>query len=116
MSYKPYTLSQGVIGTSVFTLLGVTAAPLFVPRIEYTATPNRTKTNIKTIVNITFPITATVDGLEIQRALLRGRFEFDAVQTITATSEKTRVLDEMIAFLTEYKVAIVNGSATKPQV
>jgi len=110
MSINIYSASQGPLGVSVYTFDGVTAPAQFVPTLSAETEMNKDKTNIQYRVRIEYPLVTTVDGVTLAPNIIRANFNFTALRNVLANTEKERVIDELIAYLTAHKAKIVSGN------
>lgn len=111
MSLVVYQLSQGPIGSSIYNFASVSAPQQFMPTLTAKTSVNTPKTNTKVEINVEYPLMQTVDSVSTYSGnTIRASFNFTALRNVSALSEKLRVIDEMIAYLTANKNNLANGN------
>lgn len=112
MAIAAYSKSSGPIGQSIYTFVGVTAPQQFMPRLVATTKLNKAQTNTDFRISVSYPLLSVVDGVEANLNTIRCSVSFSALRNVIATAEKTRVLDEIIGYLTANKAKIIAGDVT----
>lgn len=110
MTISVYSESPSPLGTSVYRFDGVNVPAQFIPTLVFSAVKNNAGTNVNVRVKIDYPIVVTTDGITSAPNHFISTFDFTALQSVLNVTERTRVLDELIAFLTSHKASIINGS------
>lgn len=109
MTYSIYSQSASPLGVSTYRLDGVAAPAQFIPTIGFSAKSNSSGTNNWVRVDSQYPLIAVVDGVTTQTDAFRLTTEFTALQNVIADTERQRVFDEHVAFLTEQRSNILAG-------
>lgn len=112
MTISVYSASQGPIGRTEYRFVGVTAPAQYIPRLTMTTKQNTAGTNVDSRIDVSYPLVTEVDGVSTAPNTFRASVTFTALQSVVNNTERVRVLDELIAFLTANKTKIVNGDAT----
>lgn len=112
MAITLYSGSQGPLGTSIYTFVDVDVPAMYMPKLINKAVQNKSKTNIESSVDTTYPLVSVVDGLSVVRNTFRMKTTFTSLQGVTALTERERVFNEHVAFLTAHKAKIIAGDAT----
>lgn len=110
MTISVYSESSSPLGTSIYRFDGVNVPAQFIPTLLFSATQNKAGTNVNMRIRIEFPLVVTVDGITSAPNKFVCNLDFTALQSVTNSAERTRVLDELIAFLTANKARIASGS------
>ena len=111
MALTIYSQSASPLGTTIYRFTGIVAPAQFVPTLTVTTSRNRTGTNVMYKAVVDYPLITTVDGVTLAPNHFKFNFEFTALQSVENNSERERVLDEVIAFLTAHRDEITAGSA-----
>lgn len=110
MSITKYSESAGPIGQSIYTFTGVTVPAQYMPRLVATTTVNKAGTNIEYKISVNYPLVSVVDGANVALNTIRANLSFTALQSVINTDEKSRVLDEIVAYITANKANIIDGN------
>lgn len=110
MSVHAYLTSSSPLGKSVYLFDGVTAPAQYVPTLTFSAEMNKSGTNTNVKVDIDFPLLTVVDGVTSSLNSFKAKFEFTSLRSVINDTERERVIDELIAFLTSKKSSIMAGS------
>lgn len=111
MSLVAYSISQGPIGQSIWQFSGVSAPQQFMPLLKATTAVNASRTSTKYSVAVEYPLMSTVNGQDVYSGnTLRAHFDFSALRNVIADTEKLRVIDELVDFLTANRLNIAAGN------
>ena len=109
MTVSIYSQSASPLGSSTYRFNGVAAPAQFIPTLTFEAKANGSGTNNWVRVESTYPLITVVDGVTTQTGAFRMKSEFTALQNVIADSERARLFDEHVAFLTAQKANILAG-------
>lgn len=109
MTVSIYSQSASPLGSSTYRFDGVAAPAQFIPTLTFEAKANGSGTNNWIRVDSTYPLITVVDGVTTQTDAFRMKSEFTALQNVIADSERARLFDEHVAFLTAQKANILAG-------
>ena len=111
MTISVYSSSDTPIGETIYTFDGVVAPAQFVPTLTVTTERNSSGTNTQYRVHVEYPLVTTVDGITSAPNTLKANFNFTALRNVLNEAEKTRVINEIAAFLTAELTNIITGNA-----
>ena len=111
MTISVYSLSASPLGKSIYRFNEVTAPAQFVPELVVTTVQNASGTNINYKVDVDYPLLVTTDGVTTAPNHFKIRFEFTSLRSVISSTERERIVDEFIAFLTSHKGELMAGSA-----
>lgn len=109
MAIAIYSASTSPLGKSIYRFTGIDAPAMYIPTLTFEARQSAQGKNVWVTVNGEYSITAIVDGITTVTDTFKMKSEFTALQNITATTERERLFDEHVAFLTANKVKILAG-------
>lgn len=109
MAISIYSASTSPLGKSLYRYTGIDAPAMFIPTLTFEARQSAQGKNVWVTVNSEYPIIAVVDGVTTVTDTFKIKSEFTALQNITAATERERLFDEFVAFLTANKVKILAG-------
>lgn len=112
MAITLYSASQSPLGTSIYTFTGVSAPAMYTPRLFKKAVRNKSNTNIEVTVDTNFPLVTEEEGIYTVRNTFKMRTTFTALQSVISNTERERIFDEHVAYLTAQKAKILIGDAT----
>ena len=112
MAIALYSASQSPIGTSIYTFVGVDVPAMHVPKLYKKTSRNKSNTNIEVVIDTNFPLVTVVDGVNVVRNTFKMRTTFTALQSVINDTERARIFDEHVAYLTAQKAKILAGDAT----
>lgn len=102
--------SPGPLGVSWYVFTGITAPAQYMPTVRFEAIMNKPRSNTNMKVDMEYPLLQVVDGVTSVTNTFKSSFTFTALRGVSSDTERMRVLDEMIAFLTANKARIAVGS------
>lgn len=109
MTVSIYSQSASPLGSSIYRFDSVAAPAQFIPTLTFQAKANGSGTNNWVTVDTVYPLIVVVDGVTTQTDAFRFKSEFTALQNVIADSERERLFDEHVAFLTAHKADILAG-------
>lgn len=112
MAIELYSASQSPLGTSIYTLSGVDAPAMYVPRLYKKTVRNKSNTNIEVTIDTNYPLVTEEAGTYAVRNTFKMRTTFTALQSVISNTERARIFDEHVAYLTAQKAKILIGDAT----
>lgn len=102
--------SPGPLGVSWYVFTGISAPAQYQPSVRFEAAMNKPRSNTNVKVDMEYPLLEVVDGITTVVNTFKSSFSFTALRGVSSDTERMRVLDEMIAFLTANKARIAVGS------
>lgn len=109
MAVTLYSQSASPLGNSIYRFVGVSAPALYIPTITFSAKANGSGTNNWVTVDSVYPLLTVVDGVTTQTDAFKMKSEFTSLQSVIADTERERLFDEHVAFLTANKANILAG-------
>lgn len=111
MAIVLYAGSPAPLGESTYRMDDIVVPTQFKPTLVASATKNAQGSNVNVRVKATYPIAVKdTAGVWAAKNQIVCTVNFTALQNVLADVEKTRLIDEVISYLTANKAKIISGS------